>query len=117
VNDMMHQPEHNTGDHEDPIAGQTWMVSFVGTALLIVIFLGLTALYYNYAATEAEAMIIDREPAQFNALTAAQLAQLQGVPRWEERQAEGAEEGVMDRHLVIPIDQAKRLVVEEYGHR
>lgn len=111
----MQQPEHNVGDHEDPIAGQTWLISFVGVALLIVIFLSLTALYYNYAAGEETTMVINREPVEFLQLTESQAAQLEGEPRWEARQVLGAEEGEMEHHLVIPIDHAMNFVVQEYG--
>jgi len=111
----MHQAEHNLGDHEDPMAGPTWMVSIVGVVLLIVIFLGLTALYYNFARTAEETAIVSRQAADFEALHAAQAAKLAGEPRWESRQAEGADEGVMEEHLVIPIDRAMQAVVREYG--
>jgi hypothetical protein len=113
----MHQPEHNIGDHEDPAAGQTWLVSFVGTALLIVIFLGLTALYYNYAANEEATKVIARQPMGFEQITAAQQAQLEGEPRWIERPSEDPENPVMEPHLVIPIEQAMELVVKEHGQR
>ena len=113
----MHQPEHNIGDHEDPAAGQTWMVSFVGTALLIVIFLGLTALYYNYAAFEAEQKVLARQPVEFEKLQREQAAQLQGEARWVARASEDPENLVKEQHLVIPIEQAMELVTREYGQQ
>ncbi len=114
----MHQAEHNIGDHEDPAIGQTWLVSLVGTALLIVIFLGLTALYYNYANTESEIKLLDRQPAEFEHLHAAHVAQLSGSPRWEEREVpnpDDPDKPLLEQHFVIPIDQAMDLVVKEYG--
>jgi hypothetical protein len=44
--------EHNLGDHEDPVPSSTWMVGLVGTIALVIILLGLTALYYNAKSEE-----------------------------------------------------------------
>jgi hypothetical protein len=121
---MMHQAEHNVGDHEDPVAGPTWMVSVIGVILLVVIFLGLTALYYNYANSEAATKVLDRAAADFEAVNAAQRARIHGEARWQQRDAEivddaGTGDGPppMEDHLTIPIEQAMQAVVQEYGKK
>lgn len=89
------------------------MVSIVGIILLVVIFLGLTALYYNFANSEVAERVIGRATVEVDELNAAQHARIEGSPHWESRQVEGADEGVMDDHLIIPIDRAMQLVVDE----
>ena len=38
---MSDHAEHNPGDHEDPLPGPTWIVTFLGVVLLAVIILGI----------------------------------------------------------------------------
>ena len=104
--------EHNPGDHEDPLPGPTWMVGLLGTVLLTVIMLGLTALYYNAEHQEDTIKVIQRDPAELENLRAVQFARLTGEPRLEERIAENFQ---VVEEIVIPIDEAMRLVVEEAG--
>ena len=39
--------EHNPGDHEDPLPGPTWILGILGSGLLGVVVLGVTALFFN----------------------------------------------------------------------
>lgn len=101
--------EHNPGDHEDPLTGPTWIIGFLGSVLLAVIVLGLTALVYNAQHEETQIKIIQRDPQELENLRAAQTARITGEPRW----VEVLEGEKVVQHLVIPIDQAMQLVVNE----
>jgi hypothetical protein len=106
--------EHNPSDHEDPLTGPTWIVAFLGTVLLTVITLGLTALFYNAQAQEEEQKLILRDPMELGNLQAHQREQITGTPRWVEQQVvvEGSAPQ-LTRSLVIPIEQAMELVAAE----
>ena len=52
--------EHNIQDHEDPVAGYTWMIGLVGTVLLVVTVLATVALYYNIQASQTKEAFTDR---------------------------------------------------------
>ena len=103
--------EHNPGDHEDPLTGPTWIIGFLGAVLLAVIMLGLTALVYNAQHKETLIKIIERDPQELENLRAEQTARITGDPRW----VEVFEGEKVVQHLVIPIDQAMQLVVNEGG--
>jgi hypothetical protein len=106
--------EHNPSDHEDPLTGPTWIVAFLGAVLLIVITLGLTALFYNAQAQEEHQKLIMRDPMELGNLQARQREQLTGTPRWVEQQidVEGSTPQ-LTRSLVIPIERAMELVAAE----
>ena len=72
--------EHNPGDHEDPLTGPTWIIGFLGAVLLVVIMLGLTALYYSAAYQQEEIKIINPEPQELERLRTQQWAQLLVLP-------------------------------------
>jgi hypothetical protein len=111
---MSEQFEHNPNDHEDPVAGSTWLVGLVGTILLVVIILGVTALLYQVQDEEILEQVVKTAPAELVELRAAQQRQLTDPPRYEERP--GAAEGDAPvRSLVIPIDRAMRLIAQEHG--
>lgn len=95
--------EHNPGDHEDPLDGPTWLIGIVGTCLLIVIVLGLVALYYGAYDREQEVQVITRDVAQLNAHLEAQRERLEGPAREETREDVDGEEYTA---RVIPIDEA-----------
>jgi hypothetical protein len=102
--------EHNPGDHEDPVSGATWLLGVVGAVLLLVILLGLTALYYNAYSREFETKYVEpREPWDLRRYRSEQRDRLHREPRWESRIV--AEEEVAS--LVIPIGRAMELVVQE----
>jgi hypothetical protein len=107
--------EHNPGDHEDPLTGPTWIVGFLGAVLLTVITLGLTALFYNAQSQEEQHKVVSRDPMELQNLQAVQHEQISGEPRWvvQDVRVEGSEQPQRVRTLVIPIEQAKQLVVNE----
>lgn len=107
--------EHNPGDHEDPLPGPTWIVAFLGVVLLSVIMLGLTALFYSAQTEEETVKVVKRDPEELVKLRATQQAQLTGVPRLVEEKikVEGQQQEQIAQALVIPIDQAMKLVVQE----
>ena len=101
--------EHNPDDHEDPVAGLTWFLGLIGVLLMVVTVLGLTALYYTVKAQEVEVQFIGPERLEVIELRARQEELLQGPPRRVVRE----ELGETVEALVIPLDQAMQLVVEE----
>jgi Flp pilus assembly protein TadD len=109
--------EHNPGDHEDPLTGPTWMIGFLGSVLLAVIVLGLTALVYNATSEEEKEKLILRDPDELNNLRNQQLAQITAAPRWREVMEKPADSEVEQktRALTIPIDMAMEAVVKETG--
>ena len=105
--------EHNPSDHEDPLTAPTWMVGFIGVVMLLVVFLGLTALYYG-AVQEEEEFKDSLIPLQIETLRAEQLARLNAPPHLE---VTVVDDEVTERRIVIPIDQAIDLVLSEEGSR
>lgn len=101
--------EHNPGDHEDPLAGPTWIIGFLGAVLLAVITLGLTALFYNADREEEAAKIIARDPDGLINHRLEQQARLTAPPRMVEV-TEGNE---VVQVIRIPIDAAKEIIVRE----
>jgi hypothetical protein len=108
---MSEHHEHNPGDHEDPLAGPTWLLGVIGIVLMIVIVLGLTALYYNAQAQFVEDRVKTAEIRELTEHLERQRARLEGPPR-EETRVIAEEEHTF---YVIPIEQAMELVVQEYG--
>jgi hypothetical protein len=113
--------EHNPGDHDDPLPGPTWIVGFLGVVLLLVIMLGLTALYYNAVYQEDMKKIVLRDPQELEHLRQQQLAILTSPPRLVEEkvtvpnQTPPVEQII--HALAIPIDQAMQLTVKEYSEK
>ncbi len=101
--------EHNPGDHDDPVTGQTWLIGFLGTLVLVAMMLGLTAIYYNAKAREIHKVVVSPERLEVLQLRQEQQALLTGPPRWVTRD-DGAE---TVRALIIPIERAMELVVME----
>ena len=101
--------EHNPGDHEDPLPGPTWILTILGSVLLGVVVLGVTALFFN----ADERMVSDKTQAatypQFESLKEAQLAKLEGQPRKVEVVNES--DKVVET-VVIPIDLAMQKIAE-----
>lgn len=104
--------EHNPDDHEDPVAGVTWMIGFIGTVLLVVIVLGVTSIYFGAEIDEERETILAVEPLDLETLNAKQVAQLQGPPRWVITRLDQEE---VDRQLIIPIDDAMARIAAEMG--
>jgi hypothetical protein len=107
--------EHNPGDHDDPLPGPTYLIGLLGAVLLIVIGLGITALFFNADQAEIIRKVVDRDPMELENLRSQQQALLTASPHWESYQVED-QSGVKDvTALVIPIDQAMELTVKEYA--
>jgi hypothetical protein len=111
---MSETSEHNIGDHEDPLPGPTWIVGLLGVVLLVVIGMGLTALYYNAMQHEDTKKFVDPDPGELVNLRTAQLARLGGTPHWEQsKNADGKDV----KALIIPIDQAMQKVVQDFSQK
>ncbi len=100
--------EHNPNDHEDPLAGPTWLVGLLGAVLLVVTVLGVIALYQNAQTAEDESKIVNSDVVEFETLLADQQRRLE-IPHQVVYEEEIA--------TAIPIEHAMELVVEEYGGR
>ncbi len=101
--------EHNPGDHDDPVSGQTWLIGFLGALVLVAMMLGLTAIYYNAKAREINEVVVRPERQEVRQLRQEQESLLAGPPRWVTRD-DGAE---TVEALIIPIERAMELVVME----
>jgi hypothetical protein len=101
--------EHHPEDHGDPAPGLIWFIGLLGTLLLVVIMLGLTALYYNVKADVFQRQVVGAERWELQDLYAPQEALLAGPPRFVERD----EQGQAVTAYIIPIEQAMQLVVDE----
>jgi hypothetical protein len=98
--------EHNPGDHDDPKPGLTWLLGLLGALLLVVVVLGVTALYFNVKAEVFQRQVVSPPSREVLDLRARQEALLDGG--WVEVQRQG--EAV--RIYTIPIEQAMEIVVE-----
>ena len=108
---MTDHHEHNLDDHEDPAASSTWLMGFIGAVLLVVTMLGVTALYYNVKAVQVDTEVVKVPIDGPKKLRIQQEQRLTAPPRWEERD----DGGEVTRELVIPLERAMKIVVEEYG--
>ncbi len=108
---MTDHHEHNIDDHEDPAASSTWLVGFIGVVLLIVTMLGVTALYYNVKAGQVEVEVVQVDIDEPKNLRIEQEGRLTAPAHWEERD----DGGEVTRELIIPLERAMKIVVEEYG--
>ena len=103
--------EHNIDDYEDPTASSTSLVGFIGVVLLVVTMLGVTALYYNVKAKQVDEQVVQVGIDEPKKLRIQQEGRLTAPARWEERD----EGGEVTRELIIPLERAMKIVVEEYG--
>ena len=101
--------EHNPEDHDDPVAGTTWLIGLLGAILLVVTIMGVTALYYNAKGQKFNDQFVNVERLEVRKLRHEQEALLIGPSRWVERD----EQGETVEALIIPIERAMELVVEE----
>jgi hypothetical protein len=101
--------EHNPGDHEDPLAGPTWLIGALGVLTLVIILMVLTAIYYNTKAEEVKENFITPVREDVVAMKTRQEALLHEPAGWVERQ----EGGETVRAYVIPIERAMELVVQD----
>jgi hypothetical protein len=105
--------EHNPGDHDDPVAGSTWLIGAVGTAALLVTIFGVTALLYHADEEQMLVSVVNQPAAEQQRLRAEQEARLAKEPQWIKVREEGAE--TETDAFVIPIERAMELVVREAG--
>jgi len=113
--------EHNPGDHEDPVPGPTWIIGFLGAVLLVVIMLGITALYYTQRKQENQQKVVLRDPDELVKLHKAQARRLGAPAHWEvtavqeEVKVDGkpAIKTTRSKSLVIPIELAMQRVIAE----
>ena len=105
--------EHNPGDHEDPRAGITWFIGFVGSVAFVVTTLAVWALYYNVKGEQEQESFVAPVREEVAELKSSQQALLAGPPRW----IKVDESGETVRRYIIPIEQAMELVVQETGGR
>ncbi len=108
---MTDHPEHNIDDHEDPAASSTWLMGFIGAVLLVVTMLGVTALYYNLKATQVDTEVVQVDIDDVKKARSEQEGRLTAPVHWEERD----DGGEVTRELIIPLERAMTIVVEEYG--
>lgn len=101
--------EHNPGDHEDPVAGTTWLVGIIFAVAVVISLLGLTALLYDVQREEEEVKIVAPESMALIQLQGEQAHLLQGAPRRVEELV-GEDVAVA---IVIPLERAMELVVAE----
>jgi len=102
--------EHNPGDHEDPLAGPTWTLGLIGVIIFVVCVLGVAAIFYDRDRIEENAKVLEQPTLELEELNARQVARLGGDVRIEKRTPD-------EESLVIPLDQAMKLVVEEARRR
>ena len=94
--------EHNPGDHEDPVPASTWMVGLVGTIALVIIMLGLTALYYNAKSEEFTEKHLVMETRELAELRSKQARLIQSW--WKDAGAE---------RYGMPVDVAMQRYVDQ----
>ena len=87
------------------------MIAFLGAVLLVVIVLGVTALYYGAAATRDREAHRGRSPRSSSTCRAEQ-AQLELTAQWEDRPPEVDHGRPREKALVIPIEDAMEIVAE-----
>lgn len=91
------------------------MIGFIGAVLVIVISLGLVALYDSAKQEERDRKIYRQPAVAFENLRQQQLAELTREPHWVEMPPAEDEDGETERRLIIPIDRAMDRIVDEYG--
>lgn len=110
----MHESyEHNPGDHDDPLPGPTYILTILGSVLLGVVVLGVTALFFN----ADERMVLDKTQLakypQFEDLKTEQLAKIEGPAR----KVEVNENDKIVEAVVIPIEVAMQKIAERAATR
>ena len=88
------------------------MIGFIGGVLVIVIALGVIALYRSAKQEELEKKVYQQPDVEYERLREDQIEKLEQDAHWVVTENE---DGTTDRRLVIPIDQAMDEVVREYG--
>jgi len=102
--------EHNPGDHEDPLAGSTWMIGLLSTVLFVVICLGITAVLYHAQRTEFTEKVLNTEVLEIARMRQTWGEQLNAPPHYLTQLTDQGE----DRAVVIPIESAMEIISREY---
>ena len=109
----MSHHDHHAVDYEDPKAGPTWTIGLASIAILAVSVLVVTTLTYRELDGEEQTKVLDQRvnsgPEVLEALKAEQQARLAAAAHRELR----VENPEGEESLVIPIDQAMDLLLEE----
>ena len=100
--------EHNPGDHEDPLPGPTWIIGILGSVLMAVVVLGVTALFFNADTRMIDAKVVNADYAQVAELKQEQLAAIDGPPR----KKEVLENDQKVETIVIPVNRAMEIYAE-----
>jgi hypothetical protein len=100
--------EHNSGDHEDPLPGPTWVIGILGSVLLGVVVLGVTALFFNADSRMVDDKVMSSAYPEYQDLKAEQMAKIEGQPRMVQI---NENDQVVDT-VVIPIDQAMARIAQ-----
>jgi hypothetical protein len=103
--------DHNPDDHDDPAAAPTWTIGIVSVILLVATVLFVAALFFFVYNAEVEEKYIRQTYQDLEQLIEEQREQLSVGPRVELR-PENAETDE-PRSIVIPIDRAMDLIIEE----
>ena len=107
-----HQPTHEDlhDDMEDPLAAPTWVVGIVGGVIFVACVLGVAGLLYDLLDARQQTVVLDATRGRpVDRLNEAQLARLDEPARRELRIDSPDASG----SIVIPIEDAMRIVIEE----
>lgn len=97
-------------EHEDPLSTPTWVVGIVGGVIFVACVLGVSGLLYDLLGERQDEVVLQATQGRpVDQLHEAQMARLEGPARRELRtdSADGSPS------IVIPIDEAMRVIVEE----
>ena len=102
----MSKPESSKGDHDDPLAGPTYIVGTVGVVVFVSIVILLQAVVYDFR---------DGAKAEQDQ---GSLRELSDVRFEQRRQLEGYGWTYPEENRVrIPVEMGVERVLEMYGHR
>ena len=102
------------GDTEDPRPMSTWMIGICSIILFAVICLAVAAMFYGAVHRETKRKVVSVRTQATQLMREARVEALKQDAHWETwTDADGELTG--ERNLRIPMDQAVRLVIDEYG--
>lgn len=108
-----YEPSLEHDPQEDPAAGLTWTVGFIGTALLVTSVVGVTALMYAVVDKVQEDTVVapltNTVPRELAALREKQNLRLARSAHYELR----PENTDGERSIVIPVERAMEIMVRE----
>jgi hypothetical protein len=103
--------DHHPDDHDDPAAAPTWTIGIVSTILFVATVLFVAALYFFVYNAEVDEKYIQQSYDDLEQLYSEQQDRLTAGPHIELRPENAETE--QPRSIVIPIDRAMDLVIEE----